>query len=54
MDSQIPLWSTRKAPPVECGEAFQPYLTPYLVPGDQIRNAVIVLPGEMFTVLIFS
>ena len=33
MDSQIPLRSTKKVPPIECGDAFQPYLTPYLVPG---------------------
>jgi len=45
MSFQIPLWKSPKEPPHSNQESFQPYLTAYLIPGNQIRSAVIVVPG---------
>ena len=44
LEQKMMLWSDRKAAPGET-DSFQPYLTPYLLPGDKVRGCVIVLPG---------
>ena len=46
LESKMMLWSDRRIAPGE-EESFQPYMTPYLLPGDQVRGCVIVLPGGM-------
>ncbi len=43
-ESKMMLWSDRKAAP-GADDSFQPYMTPYLLPGDEVRGCVIVLPG---------
>lgn len=44
---KIMLWSDRKS----CGgeDDFQPYLEPLLLPGNDVRGAVIVCPGGAYT-----
>ena len=49
LESKMMLWSDRKIAPGE-EEPFQPYMTPYLLPGDQVRGCVIVLPGGGYRV----
>lgn len=49
LESKMMLWSDRKIAPGE-EESFQPYMTPYLLPGDQVRGCVIVLPGGGYRV----
>lgn len=49
LESKMMLWSDRKVAPGE-KESFQPYMTPYLLPGDRVRGCVIVLPGGGYCV----
>ena len=49
LESKMMLWSDRRIAPGE-EESFQPYMTPYLLPGDQVRGCVIVLPGGGYRV----
>ena len=42
----IPLWNTKlSAGTGNAEDDFQPYMTPYLLPGDEVRGAVLVFPG---------
>ena len=43
-NTEIRLWNDRKTLP-GTEEPFQPYLKPYLLPGDTVRGCVIVFPG---------
>ena len=43
-EEKIMLWSDRKAAPDGTCD-FQPYMTPFLLPGDETRGCVLVLPG---------
>ena len=42
---KIMLWSDVKKTPDGAAGEFQPYLEPYLLPGDKVRGCVIVCPG---------
>ena len=44
IEEKMMLWSDRKVSPDGTSD-FQPYMTPYLLPGDKVRGCVIVLPG---------
>ena len=44
LEEKMMLWSDRKVSPDGTCD-FQPYMTPYLLPGDKVRGCVIVLPG---------
>ena len=45
LEKKMMLWSTPKTAPDGPDQNFQPYLEPYLLPGDTVRGCVLVLPG---------
>ncbi len=45
LEKEMMLWSTPKTAPDGPDQNFQPYLEPYLLPGDTVRGCVLVLPG---------
>lgn len=44
------LWSDAKRTPDGAVGEFQPFLEPYLLPGDKVRGCVIVCPGGGYTI----
>ena len=47
---KIMLWSDVKKTPDGAAGEFQPYLEPYLLPGDKVRGCVIVCPGGGYAI----
>lgn len=45
LEQKMMLWSDVKTAPDGSTDEFQPYLEPYLLPGDKVRGCVIVCPG---------